>query len=305
MDSHRRSASEGWFEWVAVWFPLSSSTFSKCRPYHCGQVVPSCDATCPFRRCFTQVWMWTVRGTRKKVRQVNPVNLVNLVNFVNFVLYWDSEKLSSFWWFELETFQSKDRDSLTDWQRAYDNRPSQRADSWLHDQLRQSCFVLDFSCPASADLWWLPWPTCIGMLVNALSKPTGRISKSRPCANRKWRILAKSWDVMSITEQVWTKSWATFHCLPLPPAKSLWHWHQTCLDLAIAGILSKTPAAKPHMDGLAPGESVQIVKRAQIHSNDFSTPRCVIRNPATGPTHDDPRPLPSTTTACVPRLNRW
>ena len=75
-------------------------------------------------------------------------------------------------------------------------------------------------------------------------------------------------------------------------------------DLAIAGIFSKTPAAKPHMDGLA-GESVlQRVKRAQIHLNDFSTPRCVIRNPATGPTHDDPRSLPSTTTACVPRLIR-
>lgn len=64
---------------VAVWF--SFSTFSTCRPYHCGQVVPSCDAACPFRRRFTQ-------GCEQWVQEKGQVqlNLVSLVNLVNFVL---------------------------------------------------------------------------------------------------------------------------------------------------------------------------------------------------------------------------
>lgn len=159
---------------------------------------------------------------------------------------------------------------------------------------------LRLSYQASADLWWLPWPTCIGMLVNALSKPTGRISKSRPCANWKRRILTNHemwWALHS------TRYEQTPRLLSIVRPNFLLSLSSRP-DLAIAGIFSKTPAAKPHMDGLA-GESVlQRVKRAQIHLNDFSTPRCVIRNPATGPTHDDPRSLPSTTTACVPRLIR-
>ena len=108
---------------VAVWF--SFSTFSTCRPYHCGQVVPSCDAACPFRRRFTQGCEQWVQ--QKRSGTVESSEFGESCEFCTGTL----QRLAS-WYFEHEPFQAKDRDSLTDWQRAYDNRPRQRADSWLN-----------------------------------------------------------------------------------------------------------------------------------------------------------------------------
>ena len=158
MDSHRRSASEGCRRRRSVVFFFH---------FFYVQAVPlRASGTELWRRMSVQKMlhsrMWTV-GTRKRSGTVESSEFGESCEFCT----WTLQRLAFSWYFEHEPFQAKDRDSLTDWQRAYDNRPSQRADSRLN-QVRQSCFVWDFPIKplqiygdfpdlhASA-CWWMRW----------------------------------------------------------------------------------------------------------------------------------------------------
>ena len=123
MDSHRRSASEG--------CRLRRSVVFFFHFFYVQAVPPRASGTELWRRMSVQKMlhsrMWTV-GTRKRSGTVESSEFGESCEFCT----WTLQRLASSWYFEHEPFQAKDRDSLTDWQRAYDNRPRQRADSRLN-----------------------------------------------------------------------------------------------------------------------------------------------------------------------------